>query len=87
MEKIVEYNVKIPDYALPYLINADSSGLNKEDIKNIDNYMQEFYNEADNYEGQVLIDLTNVDSEGYFTWNPAFGLACNVYDCTILILK
>jgi hypothetical protein len=80
------YEEKIPDYALSYLINGDNSGITSEDIKVIDDYMEEFYNEAESCNGNVVIELTEDQEESYFTWSPAFGLACNVYDCNIAIL-
>lgn len=87
MDPIAEYNERIPDYALPYLINADDSGLTSQDKTIVDNYMQFFYTQADNNNANVIIGIDNLDSDPYFTWRPAFGLACNVMDCTILILK
>jgi len=74
----------IPDYSLPYLINADSSGLSPEDIIAIDDYMQNFYTIADEVNGFVVI--STLEDESHFTWNPAFGLACNVITCNISIL-
>lgn len=84
MKTLAEYDVNLPDYSVCYLINDDSSGLDQEDINTIDNYMQEFYQLADNNNGSVIIDCG--DSEPSFTWNPAFGLACNCFDATITIL-
>lgn len=80
------YQVKLPEYSLPYLINGDGSGLNDFDKKTIDNYMAEFYQLAESYNGDVVI---NVDTEesSYFTWKPAFGLACEVHDAEIAILS
>ena len=76
---IAEYNeVKIPSYALCYLINNDSSGLDIDDIKIIDDYMEQFYNDG-------FVIIAPCDDDFYFTWSPAFGLACNVLDCTIIV--
>jgi hypothetical protein len=86
--------LRIPDYALPYLINGDSSGLDAEDKITIDNYMQSFYDICNGYTADSgvyhsVIFSTNdpIESFGYFSSRPAFGLACNVHDCTILIVK
>ena len=78
------YEVKLPDYSLSYLINGDSTGLTDDDKAAIDRYMDDYYNTALLYHGDVVIELES--QEGYFTWYPPFGLACNVYDCVIAIL-
>ena len=81
------YEVKLPDYSLSYLINGDSSGLNQDDIQNIDSYMEKFYNEADSLKnGFVNFELDDYEADSFFTWNPPFGLACNCYEAKILIL-
>lgn len=79
---IAEYDATIPDYALSYLINGDSSGLEADDIAIIDSYMKEYYAMG----GNVIIDY-DTDEERYFSSHPAFGSPCTVYDCKILILK
>lgn len=64
----------IPAYALPYLINADPSGLEDEDIQEIDDWIERC--------GITWVCPPDSDDEhGYFTTNPAFGKPCNVYDC------
>jgi hypothetical protein len=75
---------KIPDYALPYLVNGDASGLCNEDVTVIDNYMKWFYETAKTVHGNVVISPT--EQESYFAWNPAFGLGSTVLDTDILIL-
>lgn len=30
--------------------------------------------------------VLDVSEESHFTWKPIFGLACNVYECTVEIL-
>lgn len=86
MITVKEYNVKIPTYALPYLVNGDSSGLEQEDITTIDKYMKDFY-EMMEQEESLIFSIDDSEQNAYFTWRPAFGLACNVQDCTILIVK
>lgn len=77
-------NLPIPGYALSYLVNGDDSGLDENDKKDIDDYMKDYYTRADSVNGHVVF---SVDSEeGYFDSCPEFGLACDVYDCTIAIL-
>jgi hypothetical protein len=67
--------LRVPCYALPYLVNGDSSGLEPEDI-------------AQGLNAQVIFSVGGLDSnESYFTNSPEFGLACDVEDCTILIVE
>jgi hypothetical protein len=89
MKVHAEYEVKMPAYALSYLINADSSGLEDDDKKEIDFFMREFYDEA-NREGGSIVISPEEDEHGniepHFYWRPAFGLPCDVVDCNIIIL-
>jgi len=84
MKKISEYKDSIPNYAINYLINDDKTGLNESEISLIDNYVNQYYDEAKKVNGSVIINLDN-DNE-YFSKCPAFGLPCMVYDVTILIV-
>jgi hypothetical protein len=84
MKTFAEYDCKIPAYALSYLINDDNSGLEKEDVETIDNYMQQYYDIAKEQHGNVVI--APCGNEAFFTWAPDFGLACEVEDTKILIL-
>lgn len=74
----------IPTYALSYLVNGDDSGLEPEDKKIIDSFMEPWYEEAEDRGGSVVISPS--EEEPHFTWNPAFGLACEVVRTTILVL-
>ena len=86
MVTISEYTeLKVPSYALSYLVNADASGLEDEDIKATDNYMRQYYEEAEKAGGHVIFSPS--DEEPYFTHTPEFGLPCDVVDCTVLIVK
>lgn len=86
MKTIAEYNgLKVPSYALPYLVNGDDSGITPEDKHNIDLWYKDY--EGRLQEGESLIfAVEDNEQEQYFTWNPEFGLPCDVVDCTILIL-
>jgi len=79
-----EFEEDIPEYALCYLVNGDDSGIEPEDKQNTDEFMEEFYTLAQEHNGNVVIDW--LEEESHFTWNPAFGLACNVITCNIVIL-
>lgn len=83
MKTVAEYKVRFPAYALSYMVNADPSGLEDSEIDAVDKYMQQYYDEAKEVNGYVI--FSPEDGEEYFTWNPEFGLACTVVDCTILI--
>ena len=82
--QIKTYEVDLPDYSLSYLVNGDASGIDDTDIENIDSFMQQFYDEAEELNGHVVIDV--ISEEGSFTPYPEFGLACNCYDTNINIL-
>lgn len=85
MRIISEYTgLLVPDYALPYLINGDSSGLEKGDAERVDAWMRHFYAEAEAAGGRVIFDAG--ESAG-FTWRPEFGLACDVTECKVLVVK
>lgn len=88
MTTIAKYTeLSVPGYALSYLVNGDDSGIEPEDKANIDEWYSQFEEEAQEVSGHVIFAITDNDSDSYFTWNPEFGLACNCYDCTILIVK
>lgn len=83
-----EYDVKLPNYSLTYLINGDSSGIDGDDILTIDNGMKRFYEIADSVNGSLTISVMDSDDnqESYFSSWPLFGLPCSVYDAKIIIL-
>jgi hypothetical protein len=66
-----EYTYQIPSYALSYIYNGDDSGLEQDDIDNIDAFLaREHY-----------IDTWDIlDESEYFCTTPEFGLPCNVVD-------
>lgn len=66
--------VNLPDYALPYLFNADPSGLSEEDITNIDIWYQSLDRDGFSKSIDVLGLSTPEGPEPYFSSNPAFGL-------------
>ena len=82
--KTKTYEVDLRGYSLSYLINGDSSGIDDDDVKIIDDYMEQFYNEAEQLNGHVVIDV--ISDEGGFTHFPEFGLACDCYESKINIL-
>ena len=86
MKQVSEYaNLRIPSYALPYLVNGDASGLEDSDVKAIDRYMSQYYEEAKSVSGHVIFSAGDGDS--FFTRHPEFGLACDCVECSVLIVK
>ena len=67
----------IPSWALCHLINGDATGLSEEDILLANNWM------SINRISYVCPPAE--DAGPYFTTEPAFGLACDVYDCECAI--
>lgn len=78
MFKIIE---SIPDWAASYLVNDDPSSLEEEDIKLVDDFCDKLFQQ-----GYRLVCPTE-DDQSYFTWHPAFGLACNVSDWYAEVMK
>lgn len=67
---------KIPSWAICAIINDDTTGLNDADIDLIHKWFEET--------GYDYVCCP--DSDPYFTWYPAFGLPCDVYDCVCVSL-
>lgn len=74
-------NVRIPTWALCYLVNSDDSGLDAEDRKTVDEWVERTRN------GGSIDVCPPSDGEPYFTSCPAFGTACDVEDCDVIITK
>ena len=77
-----QFEERIPSYALSYLINGDMSGLESDDAKNIDKWLAEFDVDGDEW---MDVSVNDYEEEEYFTSMPAFGLPCNVMDCTVTV--
>ena len=84
MSSPIIYDAKIPTYALSYLINADCSGLEDSDIAIIDKWYNMFVSIAAENDKHVIVNIIDADNT-YFTHKPAFGLACDVTDCQVII--
>lgn len=87
MKTIYERKINMPDYAMPYLINGDNSGLSDEDVQIIDRWFAKMQKIADNYESIVIIGMPEDNDEGSFCAFPEFGSACNCFEITITMLK
>ena len=71
-------DVRIPAWALGYLVNSDDSGLDAEDRKTVDDWVERTRNGG-------RIDICCPSGEPYFCSYPAFGLACDVEDCDVIV--
>jgi hypothetical protein len=85
MKTISEYSLKMPGHSICYLINNDPSELEDKEIKEIDNYMKQYYQEAKEVKGYVI--FSPGEEESYFCRSPEFGLPGMVIDCTLLIVQ
>ncbi len=87
MKTVIEYDeLRVPAYALSYLVNGDASGLPDEDREAIDHWFAYYHKEALAVGGTAL--FVPGSAEASFTWRPAFGKACDcVFDCVVAVLK
>lgn len=69
---------KIPDWAMCYLFYGDESGLDKEEKQMADQWERQMIES-----GFDLGLMEPVSWEPYFSYHPAFGKGCNVYDVAI----
>lgn len=76
---MVKFIAKIPVWALPAIINGDSSGLEQEDVDTILAWFEKT--------GVDVVECpTDKDMDKkYFTSRPAFGKACEVVKCKCII--
>ncbi len=68
--------VNIPDYALCTLINDDSSGIDQEDLDNINEWEQ-------SYSDYLPLTYNILEGESSFCSSPEFGLPCNCSEVEI----
>ena len=69
----------IPTWALDYLINGETEGVNEEEIQAIDQWWKE-------WKVDTIYPLTDKDgnSQPYFSNNPMWGLPTEVEGCLII---
>ena len=72
------------DWKMDYIYNAEIGVLSSDEIKQIDNYLDQF---KENKNDNVVVSIDGNEQESYFTNSPEFGLPCDVYDCTIVVFK
>lgn len=81
--KAIDYvEAKIPTWALPYLVNGDTSGLEDSEIAMVDEWWQE---SADALPDGAHLTF-DYSGDEYFAWNTAFGLAATVEDCVLIAM-
>ena len=73
------FSARIPTWAICYLVNADASGLDAEDKKTVDEWVERTRN------GGRIDVCPPPDAEPYFAPYPAFGPACDVEDCDVMV--
>ena len=74
--KIINY--RLPNWALPYLINSDPSGLSDEEIDKVDKFVIQ--------EIQGCFNVTMPDGESYFAHtNDIDNLGADCYDCPVIV--
>ena len=89
MKVIDSYEFRLPCWSMSYFINADSSGLDDDDLFNCEEFEQRLCRlledlGADTYTVGMPLD----GDEGYFCRdNDIHSLADNVYDITVTFFK
>lgn len=76
--------VQIPAWAMPYIFNADCSGIEDEDIKLVDDWFESLKKEGWGYPEISLVDH---DADPSFTYCPEFGLPCDCYECEVVCFE
>jgi hypothetical protein len=77
--------LRVPAWALPYLVNGDDSGLSEADITLVRNWLDRWETEAVKLGGHIMFHAS--DNEPSFTWRPAFGLACDCVESALYVIK
>lgn len=71
----------IPQWSVNYFVNAETGGLDEEDLKLVTEYEKKLL-------GQGLRLITPIDgTENSFNPYPAFGLACDTVDFDAEVMK
>lgn len=80
LRREVYRKLKIPTWALCYLVNSDSSGLDDDDRKTVDSWVDRIREG-----GRIDVCCPREGAEPYFCSHPEFGLACDVEECDVII--
>lgn len=70
---------KIPTWSIGYIINGDSTGLTEDEIRMIDNWLNE-------WQVEIVSPITGGqgNAQPYFSHCPLFGLPAEVEECDII---
>ena len=85
---LVDYTLEdVPEWALSYLVNSDASGLEDEEIAEVDAWYAErrAYLDSKYPDAHVVFDIKD-DDEPSFNNSPAIGLPCNTVRCAFVVL-
>lgn len=65
----------VPEWTLPYLVNADTSNINATELDQINNFMRSY----------GLLDIVEWSSESFFQWrNPVDSLGGMCVEATFI---
>lgn len=64
-------SIKLPTWALCYIVNNDSSGISDEDQEQVDEWIKETFPD------HIGLIFDQSEEGEFFTHSPPFGLACN----------
>jgi hypothetical protein len=79
-------DLNIPEWALPYLINGDPSGLEPVDVLTVSRWLRTFDEIAERLDGTVYVE-TDGGAFSFFSSSPAFGLPTTCENGAVLILS
>lgn len=79
-EEIIE---RIPAWALYFMEYGDASGLKDSEVEMVEKFYESYRKEGIAVSDVYPVTGENGDWEEYFSQSPAFGLPCNVVDCTL----
>lgn len=80
MERSIE---RVPTWALPYMVNGDTTGLKDKEIKMIDNLLRKRCIEL----VCPIADSVQGGTPPYYTNDPLFGKATEVEDCIVFTIS
>ena len=86
MKTIAEYTeLNVPSWALSYIVNGDSSGIDETDQRQVNKWWAQFCDIAAKTPGAHAVFACG-DGECYFTSNTEFGLPGDCVECSVLVL-
>ena len=80
MRTIDQDTVNLPVWALPYVVNADPSGLEEGEKRMVNRWWRSLQRPG------LIVEVVPTNAS-FFSHRPAFGLACEVVEATITWLE